>query len=68
MTTQQTPKQPKVAPKSLVITMSDGSTIELPFAAFKPSRAGGKLNANAITKAVVDGRMAQIGCNVTLLD
>lgn len=68
MAEQQTPKAPKVAPKSLTITMSDGTTIELPFAAYKPSRAGGKLNANAITKAVVDGHMAQIGCNVTILD
>ena len=61
-------KNPKKQPKRLIIEMEDGEQIVLGFTQWKPSRASGKPNANAISKMVVDGRMCQVGCNLTILD
>ena len=57
-----------VRPTELIIKLSDGSDLRLQFTDWKPSRASGRLNANAISKMVVDGRMVQLGCNMTVLD
>lgn len=61
-------KKMNVQPTELTIKYSDGTEQKLRFTAFKPSRKSEKLNANAIAKAVLDGHMVQIGCNITVLD
>ena len=61
-------KTMSVKPVELHIVMSDKTVIKLQFTDWKPSRKSEKLNANAISKTVLNGKMVQIGCNMTVLD
>ena len=61
-------KSQTVRPNKLIIELSNGEKIELQFTDWKPSRASGRPNANAISKVVMNGKMVQVGCNLTILD
>lgn len=53
-------------PKTLTITMSDGTEHCFAFKAPKESKSG-KLNAHAGGKLELEDGRAQVGCNVTVI-